>query len=111
MIGQTLKIHTAVVESSQHLGLARAGHASDQHKIQTGRRLLQGVEEKIAQRLVTAGHSRIVDTCFAFQPLLNDLRAQAAAKTVDIALRVVTGEISPGLNSLVFERPAYQPVA
>src|SRR5690554_3166029 len=110
MVGMAFQVQ-CVGQSGQHFGLAGAGIPAQNHEIALRHRLLGGVDQETAQRLVATHHPRILDARLGFQPLLDDLRAQAAAETVQIALRVGPGERGPGPETFLLHRPADQPVA
>ena len=107
MIGVSLQVQR-VVELQQHVGLAAAGHAAHHHEGTLGQGLVDGFHQKMAQRLVAAGHARIGDAGFALQPLLGDLRAQAAAEAIQAAFRMRFCERRPGRNPFVLHRSADQ---
>src|SRR5690606_1034515 len=110
VIGQPFQVD-AVIQARQYFGLAGAGHAADQDEVLVGGRLIEGIEQEMPHRLVAAGHPRVVDTRLGLQPVLDDLRTKSATETVDVALRIVPGEIGPGLNPLVLGSAADQLVA
>ena len=101
----------AVVQRRDHLGLAGAGHASDDDEVTLGDGLVQGVDEEGPQRLVTADHPGILNARLLLQPLLHYLRAQPAAEAVQVTLRIGSGEGGPGLETLRLGRTGHQLVA
>ena len=107
MIGQSLEVQ-AVAQLRQDLGLAGPGHAAHQNELALLDGLIDGVQQEVTHRLVTANHARIVDAHLVLQPLLDDLRTQAATEAVQVAIRVGTGEIGPGLQPLGLGRAGNQ---
>lgn len=110
MVGVAFEIE-AVVQRRDHLGLAATSKAADQHEIALVDRRAGGFEKEVAQRLVAADHPWVVDAGVLLQPLLDDLRAQAAAEAIQVAVRVGFGEGFPGRQPFGLERPADQFVA
>ena len=110
MVGVAFEIE-AVVQRRDHLGLAATGEAADQHEIALVDHRAGGFEKEVAQRLVAADHPWVVDAGVLLQPLLDDLRAQAAAEAIQVAVRVGFGEGFPGRQPFGLERPADQFVA
>src|SRR5690606_3746459 len=105
VIGNAFQVD-AVIQARQHFGLAGARHPANQNEILTLDGLLDRIEQKLAHRLVPARHARVVNACLGLQPLLNQLRAQATAETVDVALGIVRCEAGPRLNALGLELAA-----
>jgi hypothetical protein len=70
--------------------LARARGAGNEQEC-AGARSSRRVDEKAPHGLVAAADARVVDAAVA-QPLLHDLRAQTAAKAVQVAVGVRLGE-------------------
>ncbi|MNE11502.1 hypothetical protein D3C80_1042630 [compost metagenome] len=107
MVGEAFQIE-GIVQLRQHLGLAGAGEAANDDEVALGDRRLGGVDEEVAQRLVAADHPRILDAGLFLQPLLGDLRAQAAAEAVQVAVGIGASEGRPGLDALGLERAGHQ---
>ena len=76
--------------------LAAAGLACDNEKIEF-RRLLEHVQQKAAQGLVTSRHERYFDACFP-QPLLYDMGSLSAAETIQASFGIALDEIPPALD-------------
>ncbi len=99
VIGQAFQVQ-AVIQLRQHFGLAGTGHPARQHETALLDSLINGIQQEMAHRLVAADDPRVLDAHLVLQPLLDDLRAQAATEAVQVTLRVGTGEIGPGLQTL-----------
>jgi hypothetical protein len=108
---QVQRAECAAGQLREQLGLARAGQPAEHDEAAFARRGLQRLDEEAAQGLIAPLHARIVDAGFTRQPLLHDLRAQAAAKAVEHAVRVRAREIGPGLDAVLPGLAADQAVA
>lgn len=106
VIGMPFQVQ-GIAQLAEHFGLAGTCHATQQNEIALGRGLLQRIEQKGTHGLVATTHSRIVESRLV-QPLLDNLRTQAAAKAVQVAVRVGTGELCPLLNTLGLDRTGHQ---
>ncbi|MNE56673.1 hypothetical protein D3C80_1515990 [compost metagenome] len=90
-----------VVQQLQYFSLAGAGQAADQHEVAFGHGALGGLEQEVTHGLVAANYLGVGDAGFFLEPLLGNLRAQAATKTVEVTVRVGPGERGPGGNAFV----------
>lgn len=107
MVGVAFQVQ-AVGQLVEHLGLANAGHAAEQDKITLGHRSFEGVEQEGTHGLVAAADPRVVDAGLVLEPLLDDLRTQAAAEAIQVAVGVGPGEVGPGLDAFGLDRPGHQ---
>ncbi|MNQ81861.1 hypothetical protein D3C85_968980 [compost metagenome] len=107
MVGMTFKVH-AVAQLRKHLGFAGAGHPAQQDEIALGHGLIEGVQQEGAHGLVATAHPWIVDAGLVLEPLLDNLRAQAAAKAIQQAIRMRPGKIGPGLDAFGLDRARHQ---
>ncbi|MNS92846.1 hypothetical protein D3C72_1269920 [compost metagenome] len=110
MVGMAFQVQ-GVVQYLQHFSLAGAGQATDQDKIALGDGALGGIKQEVTHGLVATNHFWVLNTSFCLEPLLGDLRAQAATKTVEVAFRIGPGEGCPGGDTLIFALATDQLVA
>lgn len=110
MVGVMLQVE-AVVELAQQVGFAGARHAAQHDEAALGDRVVDGLQQKAAHRLVAADDARVFDASLVFQPGLADLRAQAAAKTVQVTIGMSAREVGPCRHAPRLDRPADQLVA
>src|SRR5690606_14959627 len=94
VMGMPLEIK-AVAEGSNDFGLARAGQACHQLQRTIAHGLIEGVDKKPPHGLVAADYPRIFHPGLG-QPLLHQLRAQATAETIQIAIGMRLSEGLPG---------------
>ena len=109
MIGVPFQVQR-IVQPAQHLGLAGAGHAAQHQEIAFGDGPVQRIQQEAAHGLVAAGHARIGDAGLVAQPLLHDLRTQAAPEAIQVAVRMRLRERGPGVETGRLDGAADQPV-
>ena len=107
MVGVPFQIQR-IAQLAEHFGLAGAGHAAQQYEITLGSRLLQGFQQEGTHGLVATADAGVFDARFGFQPLLHDLRTQAAPKAVQVAIGVSLGKLRPLFDALGLDRPGHQ---
>ncbi|MCY1415077.1 hypothetical protein D9M71_305460 [compost metagenome] len=100
-----------VVQGRQYFGLAGAGQTADQDEVALCQGVFGSVDQEVTQRLVATDYPWVFNASFAIEPLLCDLRAQAAAKTVQKAFRVRTGKPRPAFDTLLLDRAGHQRMA
>ena len=108
MVRQPFQIDTLRVLLHQQ-GFTVPGTAADKHHRLL--RLLDGhLNRRLAQGLIATADQRVVDTRL-FQPGLRDMRALAAARAAEKALRMGKAGYAPGVDAGLTRVAAHQAMA
>ncbi|MNZ64231.1 hypothetical protein D3C78_823980 [compost metagenome] len=107
VIGMPFQVQ-AIVQAREDIGLAGTGHATEQDEIALADSLVERIQQEGTHCLVATADPRVFDARFVLEPLLDDLRAQASAKAIQITLGMGPREIGPGLDPLGLDCPRDQ---
>ena len=90
------------------VGAAPASHAAQHQQIALCNGIVEGLNQEGTQRFIAAGDARVIDPGLVLEPLLDDLRTHATAKTIQAPFRVGPRKICPRLQSLGLGRTRNQ---
>ena len=107
MVGMPFKVQR-IVQLHQHIGFTRASHAAQHQQIALCNGIVEGLNQEGTQRFIAAGDARVIDSGLVLEPLLDDLRTHATAKTIQAPFRVGPRKICPRLQSLGLGRTRNQ---